>query len=250
MQAVPAFVVIDEVKFPLVVDGGHVRVADDPRFPGLAALSYVAGHFIARTSSARVAELTQRQSLRHQALSASFIEPDDRDDLGDGVENWTRLAGRPPDLDDAYFVGTTWIRGALVMPRRTLIRLVEQVGALVDAVAAHRLEARIGGHPEAGPANPPDVEGDALGDHAEFVAIFVRSLETDRVEHHEVFESTGMSADALAAKISARTDELHDRFGVDSHDVAWESYSSLRAMHREHPELGSVESLQALLEST
>jgi hypothetical protein len=136
------------------------------------------------------------------------------------------------------------------MPRRTLIRLVEQVGALVDAVAAHRLEARIGGHPEAGPANPPDVEGDALGDHAEFVAIFVRSLETDRVEHHEVFESTGMSADALAAKISARTDELHDRFGVDSHDVAWESYSSLRAMHREHPELGSVESLQALLEST
>jgi hypothetical protein len=161
MKAVPAFVVVDGVKFPLVVDGGRVRIADDPQLPGLDALSYVAGHLIARTSSARVAELTQRQSLRHQALTASFIEPNDRDDLGDGVVNWTRLAGRPPDLDDAYFVSTTWIREALVMPRHTLIRLVEQVGALDDAVAAHRLEARITGHSEAGPANPPEVEDDA-----------------------------------------------------------------------------------------
>jgi hypothetical protein len=160
MDVVPAFLVVDDVKFPLVVDGGHVRIADDQRFPGLNALSYVAGHLVARTGSARVAELTQRQSLRHQALSASFIGPDERDDLGDGVVNWTGLAGRPPDLDDAYFVGTTWIRQALVMPRGTLIRLVEQVGALEDAVAAHRIEARITGVPEAGPINPPPgVEG-------------------------------------------------------------------------------------------
>jgi hypothetical protein len=155
MDVVPAFLVVDDVKFPLVVAGGHVRIADDPRFPGLNALSYVAGHLIARTGSARVAELAERQSLRHQALSASVVEPDNRDDLGDGVENWTRLAGRPPDLDDAYFVGTTWIAQSLVMPRDTLIRLVEQVGALEDAVAAHQLEARINGVPEAGPVNPP-----------------------------------------------------------------------------------------------
>jgi hypothetical protein len=159
MDAVPAFLIVDDVKFPLVVDGGRVRIADDPRFPGLNALSYVAGHLVARTGSARVAELIQRQSLRHQALSASFIGPDERDDLGDGVVNWTQLAGRPPDLDDAYFVGTTWIPQALVMPRGTLIRLVEQVGALEDAVAAHRLEARITGVAEAGPVNPaPEVE--------------------------------------------------------------------------------------------
>lgn len=161
MDAVPAFVVVDGVKFPLVVDGGHVRIADDPRFPGLGALSYVAGHLVARTGGARVAELTRRESLRHQALSASFIEPDDRDDLGDGVANWARLAGRPPDLDDAYFVGTTWIRQALVMPRQTLIHLIEQVGGLEDAVAAHQLEARITGVPEDGPVHsPPEVEGD------------------------------------------------------------------------------------------
>ncbi|HEX7940699.1 MAG TPA: hypothetical protein VF488_02805, partial [Gemmatimonadaceae bacterium] len=132
-----------------------MRIADDQRFPGLNALSYVAGHLIARTGSARVTELTQRQSLHHQALTASFIGPHDRDDLGDGVANWTRLAGHPPDLDDAYFVGTTWISQALVMPRRTLIHLVEQVGALDDAVAAHRLEPRITGRPEVGPVNPP-----------------------------------------------------------------------------------------------
>jgi hypothetical protein len=154
MEAVPAFVVVDEVKFPLVVDGGHVRIADDPRFPGLDALSYVAGHLVARAGSARVAELTRCQSLRHPALTASFVESEDRDDLGDGVVNWTRLSGRPPDLDDAYFVGATWIRQALVMPRRTLIGLVEQIGALEDAVATHRLDARIAGQPEAGPVVP------------------------------------------------------------------------------------------------
>jgi hypothetical protein len=153
-RAVPAFVVVDEIEFPLVVDGGHVRIAEDPRFPGLAALSYVAGHLIARDSRARVAEFTRRQSLRHQAVTASLIEPDDRDDLGDGVVNWTRLAGRLPDLDDAYLVSTTWIREALVVPRHTLIRLVEHVGALDDAVMAHQLEARIAGRPEFGPDNP------------------------------------------------------------------------------------------------
>jgi hypothetical protein len=29
MDVVPAFVAVDGVKFPLVVDGGHVRIADD-----------------------------------------------------------------------------------------------------------------------------------------------------------------------------------------------------------------------------
>jgi hypothetical protein len=165
MDTVPAFVVVDQVKFPLVVDGGYVRIADDPRFPGLNALSYVAGHLIARTGSARITELTQRQNLRHQALSASFVGPDERDDLCDGVENWTRLAGRPPDLDDAYFVGTSWISQSLVMPRGTLIRLVEQVGALEDAVAGHRLEPRITGVPEAGPVHsPPEDEGTGVAD--------------------------------------------------------------------------------------
>src|SRR4051794_35871508 len=155
MDVVPSFLVVDDVKFPLAVAGGHVRIADDPRFPGLNALSYVAGHLIARTGSARLTELTLRQTLRHQALSASLVDDDNRDDLADGVENWTRLAGRPPDLGDAYFGGTTWIREALVMPRHTLIRLVEQVGALEDAVAAHQLEARLSGAPEAGPVHPP-----------------------------------------------------------------------------------------------
>src|SRR5215467_14720021 len=48
----------------------------------------------------------------------------------------------------------------------------------------------------------------------EFIAMFARNLQTHRVSHGELFESTGMSADALARKISMRTDELHARFAV------------------------------------
>jgi hypothetical protein len=40
------------------------------------------------------------------------------------------------------------------MPRHTLIQLVQEIGALEDAVAAHRLEARITGVSEAGPVHP------------------------------------------------------------------------------------------------
>lgn len=83
----------------------------------------------------------------------------------------------------------------------------------------------------------------------QFIAIFVRNLETGRVEHHEVFEGTGLAAAVLAKKITARVDELNDRFGVDRHDVFWEGYSSLQAMHRDHPELGSLDSLHALIRS-
>lgn len=83
----------------------------------------------------------------------------------------------------------------------------------------------------------------------EFVAIFVRNLETGSVELCEVFESTGLAAAVLAKKITTRVDELNDRFGVDRHDVFWEGYSSLQAMHRDHPELGSLDSLRALVRS-
>ena len=165
---VPAFLAIDGARFPLVVGSGHIRIGDDKRFPGLDALSYVAGHLIARKDGDRVAEITRRDSLNHQALTAFFVGAADRNDLGDGVANWVRLAGYPPDLDDAYFVGTTWIRQALVVPRRTLISLVEQVGALNDAVLAHQLEPRIEGTPEAGPVDPaPVVEGEDRDDETE-----------------------------------------------------------------------------------
>jgi hypothetical protein len=165
MDVVPAFVAVDGVKFPLSVSPQGVGLANDAAYPGLDALSYVAGHWIARARGERLAELTERRSLQQQALAAFFIEPKDRDDLGDGVENWTRLAGAPPDLGDAYFVGTDWIRASLVVPRSTLIRLIEQVGALDDAVKAHMLEPRIDGVPEAGPVSrPPQTDGDADAD--------------------------------------------------------------------------------------
>lgn len=204
MDVVPAFLVVDEVKFPLVVDGGHVRLADDPRFPGLGALSYVVGHLSDRASDARVTELAARQSLRHQALTAMFIEPDDRDDLGGAVENWTRLAGRPPDLDDAYLVGTSWIRDSLVVPRTTLIQLVERVGALIDAVAARQLEARITGVPDAGPVTPPpEAEGvevdDTLRD-LEAVAVEVDELDLAAREGDAPYGNVERSAAAAARR--------------------------------------------------
>jgi hypothetical protein len=144
MDAVPAFVVIDGVRFPLAADSRGVRIADDKRFPGLNALSYVAGHLIGMRSGAeRTAELTERRTfIRPQALVASVVNDDNRNELGDGVANWTRLAGRLPDLQDAYLVSTLFLDDMLVMPRHTLIRLIEQVGALHDAVLAHELEPR------------------------------------------------------------------------------------------------------------
>jgi hypothetical protein len=144
MDVVPAFVVIDGVRFPLAASERGVRLADDKRFPGLNALSYVAGHLVGMRSGAeRVAELTERKSfVRPQALVASVVNDDNRNELGDGVANWTRLAGRPPDLRDAYVVSTLFLDDMLVMPRHTLIRLIEQVGALHDAVLAHELEPR------------------------------------------------------------------------------------------------------------
>lgn len=83
----------------------------------------------------------------------------------------------------------------------------------------------------------------------EFIAIFVRDLQTGRVEHCEIFESTGLPVDVVTRRISARTDELNDSFGIERCDVAWEGYSSLQAMHCEHPELGSVETLRSLMHS-
>lgn len=144
MDVVPAFIVIDGARFPLAANERGVRIADDKRFPGLNALSYVAGHLVGmRSGAGRVAELTERKNfVRPQALVASVVNDDNRNDLGDGVDNWTRLAGRPPDLEDAYVVSTLFLDDMLVMPRHTLIRLIEQVGALHDAVLAHELEPR------------------------------------------------------------------------------------------------------------
>ncbi|HEY4106688.1 MAG TPA: hypothetical protein VGM44_22460, partial [Polyangiaceae bacterium] len=56
--------------------------------------------------------------------------------LGDGVPNWTKLAGQAPDLDDAYLVGTPFLSELLVVPRHALIQLVERLGALHDQVIA------------------------------------------------------------------------------------------------------------------
>lgn len=71
----------------------------------------------------------------------------------------------------------------------------------------------------------------------EFIAIFVRHDHTGRMEHYEVFESTGTSSDDLTKMISTRIDELNRQFGIEQHDVFWEGYDSLRSLRRSHPEL-------------
>lgn len=144
MDVVPAFIAIDGVRFPLAANDRGVRIANDARFPGLEALSLVAAHLIARRSGAeRVTDLLERKTVtRPQALVASIVDDDNRNDLGDGVENWIRLAGHQPDLTDAYLVSTLFLDDVLVVPRHTLIQLIEQVGALQDAVLGRELEPR------------------------------------------------------------------------------------------------------------
>ncbi len=197
MDVVPAFVVIDGVRFPLAADARGVRIAADKRFPGLNALSYVAGHLVGmRFGAERVAELTERKTfVRPQALVASVVNDDNRNDLGDGVANWMRLAGRPPDLEDAYLVSTLFLDEMLVMPRRTLIRLIEQVGALHDAVLAHKLEPRTA---EIGPDELAPVVTSPAQHQSDDDAVQDEALEDEAAEdeHEEDFSGPESSTEA------------------------------------------------------
>ena len=135
-DVVPPFVKVDGVAFPLGSDRWGVWIVQDARFPGLRPLSYVVAHLTSqRLGSDRLAELAQRQDFTLQmSLTASVVNEHNRTGLGDGIANWTRLAGHPPDLDDAYLIGTPFLMEVLVVPRPTLIHLVERLGALHDTV--------------------------------------------------------------------------------------------------------------------
>jgi hypothetical protein len=133
---VPPFIKVDGVAFPLGSDRWGVWIVQDARLPGLRPLSYVVAHLTSqRLGPDRLAELVQRKSFTLQMrLTASVVNEHNRAELGDGVANWTRLAGHPPDLDDAYLIGTPFLTEVLVVPRPTLIHLVERLGALHDTV--------------------------------------------------------------------------------------------------------------------
>jgi pimeloyl-ACP methyl ester carboxylesterase len=72
----------------------------------------------------------------------------------------------------------------------------------------------------------------------EVAAIFVRNAATDRVEHSEVVDGTGLAPQDLADRIQARMTELGQRYASQRYEVYWEGFSSLPAMHRTHPDLG------------
>lgn len=80
-----------------------------------------------------------------------------------------------------------------------------------------------------------------------FIVIFVQDSQTGHVEHWEVFEGTGLPANDLVTKICMRVDELNAQFGLDCYEASYKGFNSLEAMHHVHPELGSLDSLRALI---
>ncbi|HEX3777623.1 MAG TPA: hypothetical protein VHV51_24305 [Polyangiaceae bacterium] len=137
-EVVPQSIRVSGVTFPLGSDRWGVWIVQDARLLGLRPLSYVVAHLCSqRLGSDRTLELEERRDFSlHLRLSATVVGTHNRDQLGDGVANWTKLAGQPPDLDDAYLVGTPFLSELLVVPRHTLIQLVERLGTLHDRVIA------------------------------------------------------------------------------------------------------------------
>lgn len=214
MDVAPAFLALDGAKFPLAIAGGHIGLAEAPAYPGLAALRYVVGAYLGRAD--RLAELRERKPLQQQALGAMFIEPSDVDDLGDGVANWTALAGAAPDLADAYLVTADFERGALVVPRATLIALVEQLNALEARVASG---LTLSGAPEAGP-----VAGGAF-DALEALAAEVDELDGEARATEPPYRDAERNA-AAAAKRAALYREAAALFASD--DVS-DAHPTLRS---------------------
>lgn len=71
----------------------------------------------------------------------------------------------------------------------------------------------------------------------EFIGIFVKNETTGQIEHHEVFESTGVAPDALTSRIGSRLDELQQQYGYDGYDAYWEGFDSLDTFRNAYPDL-------------
>lgn len=143
MALVPSHIAIGNVAFRLAAHEHGVRLVEKSR--GLQPLGLVIERLLVdRRGAARVREFVDRQDFAEAHLFASVVQPADPVlDNTDGALNWMRLAGSLPDLSDAYRIGTTFLDEMLVIPRATLIELIERMSELNDAVLAGRLEPGI-----------------------------------------------------------------------------------------------------------
>jgi len=159
---VPSYVAVDGLVVPLAIhqDDGRfptgLWVATDPRRPDLDYLMYIVNAMLGRPRAMPWLDLLrQRQPVQLFGVGLRPLEPEDLEESPDYVERWTRLTGRPPDVDDAYVSSTMFLSGGMVVPRTTLIKLVEKLIELDDAIADGRLEAKIDRSMEIPPPPPP-----------------------------------------------------------------------------------------------
>ncbi len=150
MVLVPSYVEVDGLVVPLAIHPGDarfpvgLRMASDPRRPDLGYVSHAVNAMMGRPRSEPWLDLLrQGQPLPIHSGVLCPLEPADLEESPDDVHRWTQLTGHPPDLDDAYMSSARWLRHGMVIPRATLITLMEKLFELDDALADGRLEAKI-----------------------------------------------------------------------------------------------------------
>ncbi len=150
MVLIPPYIEIDGLVVPLDAcvpfkdEPGGVRVRSDPDRPLLGPLMYVTSCLMGRLDAEQaLALLAERKKLPLSDGLASCPITEDFDDSGNSAKNWERLTGQPPDLHDAYYVCTTFLRDDLAIPRTTFIKFLTRLYELDAAVAEGRMEAKL-----------------------------------------------------------------------------------------------------------
>lgn len=152
MVLVPPYVEVDGLVVRLVESSAEWRdvtpIVQHSGDPGSVdqLLSFVANNLLSEPSH-RVLELI-RSHARLPLSPGIDAEPIERGkwpaaEYAEGLSEWTKATGRPVQLDDAYSLGATFLRQSLVIPRTTLLALMERLYELNEAVRTGRMEAKI-----------------------------------------------------------------------------------------------------------
>jgi hypothetical protein len=164
MVLVPPYIEVDGLIVPLDIapaSAGRPAVVfqrSESRDSFLNSLSYITANLASASREEIRRLLESRQPLPvSQGLVASPLKLEYRDEYARNARNWESLTGASPDLNDVYTVGATFLEDQydLVIPRTTLIKLMEKLYDLNDAVREGRMEPRIDDSIPMPPPRPP-----------------------------------------------------------------------------------------------
>jgi hypothetical protein len=164
MVLVPPYLEVDGLVVPLdIAPANAARPAQvlqrsEARESLLNSLSYITANLASASREEIRRLLESRQPLPvSQGLVARPLKLEYRDEYARNARNWESLTGYAPNLNDVYTVGATFLEDQydLVIPRTTLIKLMEQLYELNAAVREGRMEPRIDDSIPMPPPRPP-----------------------------------------------------------------------------------------------